>query len=83
MWPKIGNASISTGEVILTSISQGFDQENLFFFFFFFFEGCYWFKLNNLGLALYMALKFYTSVAKRKVKTKSQKFLGLIARAKG
>ena len=29
-----------------------------------FFEGCSWFKFNNLGLALGMALKFYNSVAK-------------------
>ena len=28
------------------------------------FEGWSWFKFNNLGLALDMALKFYTSVAK-------------------
>ena len=30
-----------------------------------FFEGCsYWFKFNNLGLALGMALKFHASVVK-------------------
>ena len=29
-----------------------------------FFESCSWFKFNNLGLALSMALKVYTSVAK-------------------
>ena len=29
-----------------------------------FFEGCSWFKFNNLGLALGMALKFYTKVAR-------------------
>ena len=28
------------------------------------FEGCSWFKFNNLGVALDMALKFYASVAK-------------------
>ena len=33
-----------------------------------------WFKLRNLGLALRMALTFYTSVAR--VKPKSQKVLG-------
>ena len=27
------------------------------------FEGCSWFKFNNLGLGLSMAMKFYTSVA--------------------
>ena len=42
-----------------------------------FFLGVLWFKFNNLGLALVMALKFYTSVAKR-VKLKVRKFLGLI-----
>ena len=29
-----------------------------------FYEGCWWVKFNNLGLALGMALKFYTSVTK-------------------
>ena len=29
------------------------------------YEGCSWFKFNNLGLALDMSLKFYTSEAKR------------------
>ena len=29
-----------------------------------FFEGWSWFKFNNLGLALSMTMKFYTSVAK-------------------
>ena len=29
-----------------------------------FFEGCFWFKFNDLGLALGMALKFYSSLAK-------------------
>ena len=29
-----------------------------------FFEGCCWFKFNNLGLALDVALKFYTNVPK-------------------
>ena len=42
-----------------------------------FFEGYPWFKFNNLGLALGMALKTYTSVEKR-IKSKSQKVLGLI-----
>ena len=43
----------------------------------YFFEGCSWFKFNNLGLALGMALKFYTSVAKG-LKLKVRKFWGLI-----
>ena len=42
-----------------------------------FFEGLFWFKFNNLGLALGENLKFYTSVAKG-LKVKVRKFLGLI-----
>ena len=42
-----------------------------------FFEGYSWVKFNNLGLALGMALDFYTSVAKG-LKLKVRKFLGLI-----
>ena len=42
-----------------------------------FFEGYSWVKFNNLGLALGMALDFYTSVAKG-LKLKVKKFLGLI-----
>ena len=30
MWPKFGNSSISMGEVIITSILEGFDQKNIF-----------------------------------------------------
>ena len=40
-----------------------------------FFEGWSWFKFNNLGLALGIALKFYTSMAKE-LKLKVRKFLG-------
>ena len=58
MWPKFGNCSISTREVIITSILYGFDQKSHFF------EGWSWFKFNNLGLALGMILQFYTNVAK-------------------
>ena len=36
-----------------------------------------WFKFNNLGLALRMALNFYASAAKR-LKLKVRKCLGLI-----
>ena len=43
---------------ITTTILKGFDQKKTFF------EGCTWFKFNNLGVALGIALKFYTSVAK-------------------
>ena len=42
------------------------------------FEGCSWFKYNNLGLALGMALKIYTSVAKG-LKLKVRKSLGPIS----
>ena len=45
-------------KVIITLILQGFDQENHFS------KGWSWLKLNNLGLAVGMALKFFTSVAK-------------------
>ena len=41
-----------------------------------FFQSWAWFKFNNLGLALGMTLKFYTSVAKR-LKLKVEKFWGL------
>ena len=30
MWPKFGNSSISTREVIITSISEAFDQKKHF-----------------------------------------------------
>ena len=43
----------------------------------FFSKKCSWFKFNNLELALGMALKVYTSVAKS-WKLKVRKFLGLI-----
>ena len=42
-----------------------------------FFEEWPWFKLNNLGMELAMALKFYTSVAKR-LQLKVRTFCGLI-----
>ena len=42
-----------------------------------FFEGWPWFKLNNLGLALGIALKFYTSVTKG-LTIKVKKFCGII-----
>ena len=69
MWPKFCNSSISMREVILTSTFSGFDQN--------FFEGCVWFKFNNLGLALGMTLKFYTSL-KKGFKLKVRKFSALI-----
>ena len=42
-----------------------------------FFEGWSWFKFNNLGLALGMNFKFYTSVAKG-LKLEVRKFWGRI-----
>ena len=71
MRPKFGSSSIFKRKVIVTSTLQGFDQKNDFF------EGWSSFKFNNLGLALGMALKFYTSVAKES-KLKVRKFFGLI-----
>ena len=51
-------------EVIIGQIIYGFVQKADF-------EGWSWFNVNNLGLALGMALKFYSSVAKRlKLKVK-------------
>ena len=70
MWPKFDNSSISMREVIITSILKRFDQKNRFF------EGCSWFKFNNLGLALDINLKYYTSVAKE-LNIKVGKFWGL------
>ena len=58
-------------EVIITPILEGFDQKKQFF------EGCFWFKFNNLGLALGMALKFNTNVAER-LKLKVRKFWELV-----
>ena len=69
MWPKFGHSSISMREVIVTSIIKRFDQKNQFF------EGCCWLEFSNLGLALVMALKFYTSMTKG-LKLKVRKFLG-------
>ena len=40
-------------------------------------EGWSWFKFNNLGLTIVMALKFYGSVAKG-LKVKVRMFWGLI-----
>ena len=57
-------------EVIITSNFKEFDQKNAFF------EAWSWFKFSNLGLALRMTLKFYTSVSKGS-KLKVRKFLEL------
>ena len=58
MWPKFGNSSISTREVIITSILKQFHRKKQFF------VGYTCFKFNNLGLVSGMALTLYTSVAK-------------------
>ena len=54
----VGYSSIFMREVIISQIIYGFVQKTDF-------EGWSWFNVNNLGLALGMALKFYSSVAKR------------------
>ena len=58
-------------EAIITSILSKFDQKKNFF------VGWRWYKLDNLGFALSMALKFYASVAKG-LKLKVRRFCGLI-----
>ena len=58
-------------EVIITPILEGFNQKKLFF------ERCFWFKFNNLVLALGMALKFNTNMAER-LKLKVRKFWEVI-----
>ena len=54
----VGHSSIFTREVIISQIIYVFVQKADF-------EGWSWFNVNNLGLKLGMALKFYSSVAKR------------------
>ena len=71
MWPKLSNSRISKNEVIVNSILFGFDQKNHLF------ARCSWFKFNNLGLALPMALIFYTGLAKE-LKLRVRRFWGLI-----
>ena len=56
-------------KVIITLISEGFDQKTPFF------ERWSWFKFNNFGLALGTNLKFYSGVAKW-LKLKVRKFWG-------
>ena len=58
MRPKFSKCSISMREVTITSVLHRFHQKNQFF------EGQSWFKLNNLGLALRIALIFYINVTK-------------------
>ena len=71
MWLKFCNSNISVSEVIITTILEGFNQEKI--------EGYAWFKVNNLGLALSMALKHWKfHQCSKMVKTKSQ----IVLRAK-
>ena len=72
MWPKFGNSNISMREVIVISISLGFDQKKQFF------EEWSWFKFNSLGLALSLNSKFFISVAKGlKLKVRNPTFAEL------
>ena len=64
---KFCNSSISMREAIITLIYKDLTKKPTFF------KGWSFFKFNNLGLALVMALKFYTSVAKG-LKLKARKF---------
>ena len=50
--------AIKVWQLIITSLLQEFDQKKHFF------EGWPWLNFNNLGLALGMALKFYSSEKK-------------------
>ena len=61
---KVCQLYYSLREVIITTVLKGFDQKNS------------WFKFNNLGMAIGIALIFYTSVVKR-LKLKVRKFLGI------
>ena len=66
MRPKFGNSSTSMTEVIIISMLKGLNQKNYLL------EGWFWFKFNNLGLALGM-----TRVV-RLLKIKDRKFWRLI-----
>ena len=60
----VGYSSIFMREVIISQIIYGFVQKADF-------ERSSWFNVNNLGLAIGMALEFYSSVTKRlKLKVK-------------
>ena len=59
-------------EVVKQQFYMNLTRKNIFL------GGCAWFKFNNLGLALGMVLKFYTSVTKR-LKLKIRKFWRLIS----
>ena len=58
MWPKFGNCSISMREVIVTQFCKDLTRKRVSF------KGWSRFRFNNFGLALNIALQFYTSLAK-------------------
>ena len=68
MWPNFDYYSIFMREFIISQIIYGFVQKTDF-------EGWSCFKINNLGLALCISLKFYSSVAKW-LKLKVKKWWG-------
>ena len=68
MRPKFDNSRNSMREVIV-SFFLHLTQKNTFF------EGWSWFKFNNLGLALGIALEFYTGLGKG-LKLKVRKLWG-------
>ena len=69
MQMNFSNSSITMREVIITLFYKYLTKKTYFS------EGRSLFKFNNLGLALGMAFKFYTSVTK---KLRAGKFGGLI-----
>ena len=75
MRPKFDKSRISMKEVIIFQFYKDLTRSTPFF------EGWSWFKFNNLGLALVMALTLYISMTKRltgkrKLKAKTVKLLG-------
>ena len=66
MWLRFCKSNICVSEVIITTIWEGFNQKKNF-------QDCAWFKVNDLGLALSMALKCWKFHQCGKMfKTKSQ-----------
>ena len=70
IWHKFGNSSVSMGEVIIACFIRIWPEKPVILM-------SALDLLNILGLALGIALKFYTSVAKR-LKLKMRKFWRLI-----
>ena len=68
---KVWYSSISIREFIIPQFYKDVTRKTAFF------EGWSWFKFNNLGLALVIAVRLYTSVAKM-LKLKVRKFSELI-----